>query len=54
MAASNLARAQQVVLVVNSDVITNYDIEQRMKFVQLSTASRRCAAKSSKTSSTRS
>jgi peptidyl-prolyl cis-trans isomerase SurA len=36
-AASNLARAQQVVLVVNGDVITNYDIEQRMKFVQLST-----------------
>jgi peptidyl-prolyl cis-trans isomerase SurA len=35
--ASNLARAQQVVLVVNGDVITNYDIEQRMKFVQLST-----------------
>jgi peptidyl-prolyl cis-trans isomerase SurA len=37
IAASNLARAQQVVLVVNGDVITNYDIEQRMKFVQLST-----------------
>jgi len=37
MATSNLARAQQVVLIVNGDVITNYDIEQRMKFVQLST-----------------
>jgi len=37
MAASNLARAQQVALVVNGDVITTYDIEQRMKFVQLST-----------------
>src|SRR5271155_5071572 len=37
MAASDLVRAQQVVLVVNGDVITTYDIEQRMKFVQLST-----------------
>jgi peptidyl-prolyl cis-trans isomerase SurA len=37
MVTSNLARAQQVVLVVNGDVITTYDIEQRMKFVQLST-----------------
>ncbi len=37
MAASNLARAQQVALIVNGDVITTYDIEQRMKFVQLST-----------------
>ena len=37
MAASNIARAQQVVLIVNGDVITTYDIEQRMKFVQLST-----------------
>ncbi len=36
-AASNTARAQQVVLIVNGDVITAYDIEQRMKFVQLST-----------------
>jgi peptidyl-prolyl cis-trans isomerase SurA len=36
-AASNLARAQQVVLIVNGDVITTYDIEQRMKFMQLST-----------------
>jgi peptidyl-prolyl cis-trans isomerase SurA len=36
-AASNLARAQQVVLIVNGDVITTYDIEQRMKFFQLST-----------------
>jgi peptidyl-prolyl cis-trans isomerase SurA len=36
-AASNLARAQQVALVVNGDVITTYDIEQRMKFNQLST-----------------
>ena len=37
IAAWNLARAQQVVLVVNGDVITTYDIEQRMKFVQVST-----------------
>jgi peptidyl-prolyl cis-trans isomerase SurA len=36
-AASNLARAQQVALIVNGDVITTYDIEQRMKFVQVST-----------------
>jgi peptidyl-prolyl cis-trans isomerase SurA len=36
-AASSTARAQQVVLIVNGDVITAYDIEQRMKFVQLST-----------------
>jgi peptidyl-prolyl cis-trans isomerase SurA len=36
-AASGAARAQQVVLVVNGDLITAYDIEQRMKFVQLST-----------------
>jgi peptidyl-prolyl cis-trans isomerase SurA len=36
-AASNTARAQQVVLIVNGDVITAYDVEQRMKFVQLST-----------------
>jgi peptidyl-prolyl cis-trans isomerase SurA len=37
LTASNLARAQQVALIVNGDVITTYDIEQRMKFVQLST-----------------
>lgn len=37
MAVSTLARAQQVVLIVNGDVITTYDVEQRMKFVQLST-----------------
>jgi peptidyl-prolyl cis-trans isomerase SurA len=36
-AASSPARAQQVVMIVNGDVITAYDIEQRMKFVQLST-----------------
>jgi peptidyl-prolyl cis-trans isomerase SurA len=36
-AASSTARAQQVVMIVNGDVITAYDIEQRMKFVQLST-----------------
>jgi peptidyl-prolyl cis-trans isomerase SurA len=36
MAASNPARAQHVELIVNGDVITTYDIEQRMKFVQMS------------------
>jgi peptidyl-prolyl cis-trans isomerase SurA len=36
-AAPSTARAQQVVLIVNGDVITAYDVEQRMKFVQLST-----------------
>jgi peptidyl-prolyl cis-trans isomerase SurA len=36
-AVSNTARAQQVVMIVNGDVITAYDVEQRMKFVQLST-----------------
>jgi peptidyl-prolyl cis-trans isomerase SurA len=36
-AASSTARAQQVVMIVNGDVITAYDVEQRMKFVQLST-----------------
>jgi peptidyl-prolyl cis-trans isomerase SurA len=36
-AASNTARAQQVLMIVNGDVITAYDVEQRMKFVQLST-----------------
>jgi peptidyl-prolyl cis-trans isomerase SurA len=36
-AASSTARAQQVVMIVNGDLITAYDVEQRMKFVQLST-----------------
>jgi peptidyl-prolyl cis-trans isomerase SurA len=36
-AVSSPARAQQVVMIVNGDVITAYDVEQRMKFVQLST-----------------
>jgi peptidyl-prolyl cis-trans isomerase SurA len=36
-ATSGAARAQQVVMIVNGDVITAYDVEQRMKFVQLST-----------------
>jgi peptidyl-prolyl cis-trans isomerase SurA len=36
-AASSTAHAQQVVMIVNGDVITAYDVEQRMKFVQLST-----------------
>jgi peptidyl-prolyl cis-trans isomerase SurA len=36
-AVSSTARAQQVVMIVNGDVITAYDVEQRMKFVQLST-----------------
>jgi peptidyl-prolyl cis-trans isomerase SurA len=36
-AVSNTARAQQVLMIVNGDVITAYDVEQRMKFVQLST-----------------
>ncbi len=36
-AASSTARAQQVLMIVNGDVITAYDVEQRMKFVQLST-----------------
>src|SRR3984885_5920779 len=36
-AASGTARAQQVLMIVNGDVITAYDVEQRMKFVQLST-----------------
>jgi peptidyl-prolyl cis-trans isomerase SurA len=34
--APSPARAQHVVLVVNGDVITDYDIEQRMKFNTLS------------------
>jgi peptidyl-prolyl cis-trans isomerase SurA len=37
LTASDIARAQQVALIVNGDVITTYDIEQRMKFVQLAT-----------------
>jgi len=36
-AAASTARAQQVVMMVNGDLITAYDVEQRMKFVQLST-----------------
>ena len=36
-AVSDTARAQQVLMIVNGDVITAYDVEQRMKFVQLST-----------------
>ncbi len=36
-AVSNTACAQQVLMIVNGDVITAYDVEQRMKFVQLST-----------------
>jgi peptidyl-prolyl cis-trans isomerase SurA len=36
-AVSGTARAQQVLMIVNGDVITAYDVEQRMKFVQLST-----------------
>ena len=36
-AVSSTARAQQVLMIVNGDVITAYDVEQRMKFVQLST-----------------
>jgi len=43
LTASTLGRAQQVALIVNGDVITTYDIEQRMKFVQLST--RKAAAR---------
>jgi peptidyl-prolyl cis-trans isomerase SurA len=37
LAAPSRAPAQQVVLVVNGDIITDYDIEQRMKFIALST-----------------
>ena len=36
IAAPTRALAQHVVLVVNGDVITDYDIEQRMKFDTLS------------------
>ncbi len=36
-AVSSTAHAQQVLMIVNGDVITAYDVEQRMKFVQLST-----------------
>src|SRR5215470_3648930 len=37
MAAPSPALAQHVVLIVNGDVITDYDIEQRAKFQALST-----------------
>jgi peptidyl-prolyl cis-trans isomerase SurA len=37
MAAPTPALAQQVVLIVNGDVITDYDIDQRMKFITVST-----------------
>jgi peptidyl-prolyl cis-trans isomerase SurA len=37
LAAPQRAYAQQVVLIVNGDVITDYDIEQRSKFITLST-----------------
>jgi len=37
MALPGRALAQQVVLVVNGDVITDYDIDQRSKFTELST-----------------
>jgi peptidyl-prolyl cis-trans isomerase SurA len=37
IAAPSRALAQQVVLLVNGDVITDYDIDQRMKFITLST-----------------
>lgn len=37
LAAPQRAHAQQVVLIVNGDVITDYDIEQRSKFITLST-----------------
>jgi len=37
MAVSSPALAQHVVLIVNGDVITDYDIEQRAKFAALST-----------------
>ena len=37
MAVPSRALAQHVVLVVNGDVITDYDIEQRMKFTAMST-----------------
>ena len=37
MAGPVPAHAQQVVLLVNGDIITDYDIEQRLKFVTLST-----------------
>ena len=36
-AAPSRALAQHVVLVVNGEVITDYDIEQRMKFISIST-----------------
>lgn len=37
LATPSRAPAQQVVLIVNGDVITDYDIDQRMKFIMLST-----------------
>jgi peptidyl-prolyl cis-trans isomerase SurA len=37
LAAPSRAPAQQVVLIVNGDIITDYDIDQRMKFIALST-----------------
>jgi len=37
LAAPHIAFAQQVVLIVNGDVITDYDIEQRSKFITMST-----------------
>jgi peptidyl-prolyl cis-trans isomerase SurA len=37
LAAPARAPAQQVVLVINGDIITDYDIEQRMRFIALST-----------------
>src|SRR5215472_4074440 len=37
MAVPSPALAQHVVLIVNGDVITDYDIEQRAKFAALST-----------------
>jgi peptidyl-prolyl cis-trans isomerase SurA len=37
LAAPQRAHAQQVVLIVNGDVITDYDIEQRSKFITMST-----------------
>jgi peptidyl-prolyl cis-trans isomerase SurA len=37
LAAPSRAPAQQVVLIVNGDIITDYDIDQRIKFIALST-----------------
>ena len=36
-AAPPRAIAQQVILIVNGDIITDYDIDQRLKFMSLST-----------------